>query len=83
MNCRHCSNNLKTTFLDLGYAPPSNNYLFENELTKSEIHFPLRVKVCNNCFLVQTEDYSNPEELFTDNYAYFSSKISISDLQNK
>lgn len=73
MNCRHCSYKLNHLFLDLGFSPPSNAYIKENNLNSPETYFPLKVNVCNNCWLVQTEDYNKAEELFTDDYAYFSS----------
>jgi SAM-dependent methyltransferase len=73
MNCRHCRAPLKHTFLDLGFAPPSNAYLTEADLNKPEIHYPLRVKVCDLCWLVQTEDYAEADTLFSPEYAYFSS----------
>jgi hypothetical protein len=73
MNCRHCHRPLKHTFLDLGFAPPSNAYLNAADLSKPEIYFPLKVKVCDTCWLVQTEDYTDADKLFTEDYAYFSS----------
>lgn len=73
MNCRHCSTPLHHTFLDLGYAPPSNAYLCKDDLTKSEVYYPLRVMVCTSCWLVQTDDYTKADDLFSANYAYFSS----------
>jgi len=73
MNCRHCKNSLKYTFLDLGSAPPSNNYLSPKNLKDPELWLPLRVMVCDLCCLVQTEDFSAAENLFTAEYAYFSS----------
>ena len=76
MKCRHCANQLEHTFLDLGFAPPSNAYLNAEELSDPEVHYPLRVKVCDQCWLVQTEDYARREELFRADYAYFSSTSS-------
>ncbi len=73
MNCRHCEKQLTHTFVDLGFAPPSNAYLTEAELNKPEKYYPLKVKVCNHCWLVQTEDYAQADELFSSDYAYFSS----------
>ena len=73
MKCRHCQTPLTRTFADLGSAPPSNAYLTKEALKAPEQHFPLRVLVCDNCFLVQTEDFAAFDELFDDNYAYFSS----------
>jgi SAM-dependent methyltransferase len=73
MNCRHCKTSLQHTFLDLGFAPPSNAYLTRDSLCQPELYFPLKVNVCHNCWLVQTEDYTDARELFTSDYAYFSS----------
>lgn len=73
MNCRHCAEPLQHTFLDLGFAPPSNAYLSEADLNAPEIYFPLKLKVCDNCWLVQTEDYAKAELFFSKDYAYFSS----------
>ena len=73
MRCRFCAKEVKESFIDLGFAPPSNAYLSCEDLNKPEIYYPLHVKVCENCWLVQTEDYAPPEEFFNDKYAYFSS----------
>ena len=73
MNCRHCGAPLVHTFLDLGDAPPSNAYLSKADLEKPERRYPLKLFVCDNCWLVQTEDYADAEELFASDYAYFSS----------
>ena len=76
MNCRHCGTPLTHTFVDLGFAPPSNAYLTEEDLSKPEKYYPLKVKVCDCCWLVQTEDYAQADELFSADYAYFSSTSS-------
>lgn len=73
MNCRHCGEALTLPLVDLGAAPPSNAYLTEADLAGPEVHYPLRVLVCRNCRLVQTEDFARPEELFAKDYAYHSS----------
>ena len=73
MKCRHCGSQNLSPVIDLGSSPPSNAYLFQKDLNKLEKWFPLKVNVCNECFLVQTEDYSNADELFDGDYAYFSS----------
>lgn len=73
MKCRHCQAELRLPFLDLGHAPPSNAYLSEAALRGPETSFPLRIVVCESCWLVQTEDHAGREALFTDDYAYFSS----------
>jgi SAM-dependent methyltransferase len=73
MNCRHCGTPLEHTFLDLGFAPPSNAYLTPDDLTQPETYYPLKILVCDRCWLVQTEDHAPAEELFGPDYAYFSS----------
>jgi len=73
MNCRHCKSQLDHLVLDLGTSPPSNAYVSKHNLDNPEVYFPLRVYTCTNCWLVQTEDYSESESLFTEDYAYFSS----------
>lgn len=73
MRCRHCNSELTLPLIDLGTAPPSNAYLTEQTLHKPEKHFPLRVLVCTECWLAQTEDFAAADELFSADYAYFSS----------
>ena len=73
MKCRHCGQVTALKFLDLGFAPPSNAYLTKDQLSEPETYFPLRLHVCAECWLVQTEDYARAAELFTADYAYFSS----------
>ncbi len=72
MRCRHCHSELKLTLIDLGSAPPSNAYLTPQTIHKPEKWFPLRVLVCEKCWLVQTEDFAEADELFDADYAYFS-----------
>ncbi len=73
MKCRHCHAPLDTSFVDLGTSPPSNSYLTIVDLDRPERYYPLRVAVCSTCWLVQTEDFTDREEFFSDDYAYFSS----------
>ena len=73
MNCRHCHVELKHNFIDLKTSPPSNAYLSKNALEKEEVWYPLKVMVCDHCWLVQTEDFVGADEMFSDDYAYFSS----------
>jgi SAM-dependent methyltransferase len=73
LKCRHCGSELHLSFLDLGNAPPSNAYLTQVTLSAPEVWFPLRLLVCEACWLVQTEDHAGREALFTQDYAYFSS----------
>ena len=72
MNCRHCGAPLTLTLVDLGSAPPSNAYLTAEKLKEPELYFPLRVLVCQRCWLVQTEDFARADQLFDADYAYFS-----------
>ncbi|RYF30572.1 MAG: SAM-dependent methyltransferase, partial [Comamonadaceae bacterium] len=73
MKCRHCHAGLNLQFMDLGSSPPSNAYLSATELLAPEKWYPLRVLTCTQCWLVQTEDCAHYAELFSDDYAYFSS----------
>jgi SAM-dependent methyltransferase len=73
LKCRHCENKLRLPFLDLGSAPPSNAYIIEEQLLAPEIWYPLRLLVCETCWLVQTQDHADREALFNDEYSYFSS----------
>ncbi len=70
--CRFCGTELKHTFVDLGMSPLCESYLSENELNRMEPFYPLHLFVCDNCFLVQIQEYVNPENIFSE-YAYFSS----------
>jgi len=73
MKCRHCATPITQRFIDLGFAPPSNAYLTAQDLHLPELYFPLNVNVCEQCWLVQTEDYAQADQLFDADYAYFSS----------
>lgn len=81
MNCRHCNNKTEHLFLDLGLLPPSNAYRSKKDLNKPESNYPLRIIVCDSCWLVQTVDFVEANELFNPEYAYFSS-TSISWLEH-
>jgi 2-polyprenyl-3-methyl-5-hydroxy-6-metoxy-1,4-benzoquinol methylase len=72
MKCRHCYAALTLPLVNLGSAPPSNAYLSDQSLHAPEKWFPLRVLVCEQCWLVQTEDFAQASELFDAEYAYFS-----------
>ncbi len=73
MKCRHCDTEIGLTLVDLGSAPPSNAYLTRLTMRRPEKWFPLKVLVCENCWLVQAEAYSRAAELFNEEYAYYSS----------
>ena len=70
--CRICGTALRYTFVDLGMSPLCENYLRQDELNQMEAFYPLHVFVCEQCFLVQLQEYVRPEAIFTE-YAYFSS----------
>ena len=69
--CRFCGSNITLSLVDLGFQPPSNSYLFSAE--GEERVFPLRAVVCEDCHLVQLADDVPPGEIFTQDYAYYSS----------
>lgn len=73
MKCRHCGVELSLPMIDLGSAPPANAYLTTSTLHAPEKWFPLKVLVCSECWLAQTEDTAGAEDLFDADYAYFSS----------
>ncbi len=73
MKCRHCQSENMGPFLDLGTAPPSNSYVRPADLGRPELWYPLVIRVCNDCRLVQTEDFASRETFFSESYAYFSS----------
>ncbi|MEI0532269.1 class I SAM-dependent methyltransferase [Brachyspira pilosicoli] len=73
MKCRHCQKELKCEFINLYNSPPSNSYLTKEELNYPEILYPLKIYVCDKCFLVQIDEYKKSNEIFNSNYAYFSS----------
>jgi len=73
MNCRGCGTSLALPLIDLGTSPPSNAYVRADQLEQAEQWVPLKVAVCQQCWLVQTEDYTSADSLFDAEYAYFSS----------
>ncbi len=70
--CRFCHQDLQDTFIDLGLSPLSNAYVAFEHRDCGEMSYPLYVRVCRHCFLVQLEEFENPQAIFKD-YAYFSS----------
>ena len=73
MKCRHCQAEVSLPLVDLGRQPSSNAYLSADLLDATETTHPLRAFVCEQCWLVQTEDFADPTDLFAHDYAYFSS----------
>ncbi|MBP6624440.1 MAG: methyltransferase domain-containing protein [Chitinophagaceae bacterium] len=73
MKCRFCQKDIQTEFIDLINSPASNSYLNQEQLNEPETYFPLKVYVCEQCFLVQVDEYKKFDSIFDNNYAYFSS----------
>ena len=70
--CRLCDAGLGHTFVDLGMSPLCETILDRAQLNQMEAFYPLHVFVCDQCFLVQLQEYVAPEDIFTE-YTYFSS----------
>lgn len=70
--CRFCRSELRRSFVDLGRSPLSNALLTAEQLRSMEPHYPLHAYVCENCLLVQLEEFASPDAIFSD-YRYFSS----------
>jgi SAM-dependent methyltransferase len=70
--CRFCYAPLKQTFVDLGMSPLCESYVSGDQLNALEPFYPLHVRVCEKCYLVQLEQYVSPQHIFGE-YAYFSS----------
>ncbi len=73
LTCRNCKKSELHKFVDLGFCPPSNSFLDAAALLEAEIHYPLTVFVCTDCWLCQTHDYLKREDFFSNSYVYFSS----------
>ena len=71
-DCRFCAAPLRLTFADLATSPLANSFLSEEQLRQGETFYPLHAYVCEQCFLVQLEEFETPEGIFSD-YVYFSS----------
>jgi C-methyltransferase C-terminal domain/Putative zinc binding domain/Methyltransferase domain len=71
-SCRFCGTPLKHTLVDLGMSPLCESFLSVEQHNQMEPFYPLHVYVCDNCYLVQLEQYVSPDHIFTE-YAYFSS----------
>ncbi len=73
MRCRFCQHGLSHLFVDLAAAPPSNSFLTLEQLDLPEVYYPLKLYVCDKCWLVQVDAYQDAHEIFSGDYAYFSS----------
>ena len=74
ISCRFCNTELTHIFCDLGYQPPSNSFLTKKQLNEPETHYPLKVYVCDKCWLVQIPETKKATDIFKDDYPYFSSQ---------
>ncbi|MGI3786735.1 MAG: class I SAM-dependent methyltransferase, partial [Janthinobacterium lividum] len=72
-SCRLCGAELRRTFVDLGMSPPCELILGADQLDVGETFYPLHVRICEQCLLVQLPAYIPADEIFTDEYAYYSS----------
>ena len=72
-SCRICASPLTRTFVDLGAAPPCEAIRSADGAEKGETAYPLHVRICERCLLVQLPEVVPAEEIFTAEYAYFSS----------
>ena len=73
MNCRFCKNELTHEFVDLGFSPPSNSFLTKEQLNSPETFYPLKIMLCEKCFLVQIDEFAKHDNIFNADYVYFSS----------
>ena len=73
MNCRFCNTKLDFEFIDLINSPPSNSFLTKDQLNKPEKFYPLKLFLCDKCLLVQIDEYKKSNEIFNENYLYYSS----------
>ena len=72
LGCRLCGEPLTRTFVDIGMSPPCESYLRADQLEDGETFYPLHVRICDNCLLVQLPAYVAADDVFSD-YLYFSS----------
>lgn len=70
--CRFCGAHLQHVFVDLGASPLVQSFLSPEQLNQMEPFYPLLVFVCEECFLVQLQEFVAPENIFSD-YLYFAS----------
>ncbi len=73
MNCRFDNLPISQEFIDLGFSPASNSFLKPSQLNEPEVHYPLKLYVSERTFLVQIDEYKKADEIFSEDYVYFSS----------
>lgn len=73
MKCRHCNHELTHVFCDLQTCPPSNAMVKPEMANHPETYFPLKIFVCEKCWLVQVDELEKADAIFNEEYTYFSS----------
>ena len=73
MNCQFCNNNLKKVFIDLGELPSANRLVRQDQLKLEDPRYPHKVLICEECLLVQIPALHKAQDMFTEDYVYFSS----------
>jgi len=71
--CRACAGPLERTVVDLGMTPLANSLLIDADLDRPEARYPLRVRICERCLLVQLDEVADAKAIFSNEYPYFSS----------
>ena len=72
--CRFCHKAGLEEFIDLYHQPPSNSFLTKEQLLEPEVYYPLKLFVCPSCWLVQIDEYKKADEIFNEDYVYYSSQ---------
>ena len=73
ITCRLCGNSNLVSVLDLGASPPCESFLSEEQLDLPEATYPLHLRLCPDCLLLQIPALITPEDTFGGDYAYYSS----------
>ena len=71
--CRFCKNQLEHSVIDLGMSPLCQKHVKPENLNDMEKFYPLHAYICDHCWLMQLEEFATPDEIFAEEYAYFSS----------
>ena len=83
MNCRFCKTELENVFVDLINSPASNSYLNKDELNEPEVFYPLKLYVCDECKLVQIDEYKKSDDIFDKNYVVFDPRVFNGEVPGK
>ena len=71
--CRFCNDNLEYSVINLGMSPLCQKHIKPENANDMEKFYPLHAYICEHCWLMQLEEFATPDEIFADDYAYFSS----------